>query len=294
LAEITERSGTQLLMSEFWDWWQHMPQHISPVIVEIGWFRLQYYGLMYIVAFAFTYFLGLYRLNHEARFEFSKNQINDITTYAILGLIIGARLGYVLFYNLSYYLRHPLEIFLPFSFSNGFTFTGISGMSYHGGLIGILLAVLWYIRKAKLSYWDVMDLYVPVVPLGYTFGRLGNFINGELFGRATTSPIGMYFPQAPEKALRHPSQLYEAFFEGIFLFIILWCIRKFKVPRGAMLALYVIGYGTVRFVIEFFREPDSHLGFVFATFSMGQILCAMMIAGGISLYLYLGQKMKQR
>ena len=179
MAEITERSGTQFFMSEFWDWWQHLPQHISPVIVEIGWFRLQYYGLMYIVAFAFTYFLGLYRLNHEARFEFSKNQINDITTYAILGLIIGARLGYVLFYNLSYYLRHPLEIFLPFSFSNGFTFTGISGMSYHGGLIGILLAVLWYIRKAKLNYWDVIDLYVPVVPLGYTFGRLGNFINGE-------------------------------------------------------------------------------------------------------------------
>jgi phosphatidylglycerol:prolipoprotein diacylglycerol transferase len=100
-----------------------------------------------------------------------------------------------LFYNLSYYLRHPLEIFLPFSFSNGFTFTGISGMSYHGGLIGILLAAFWYIRKAKLNYWDVMDLYVPVVPLGYTFGRLGNFINGELFGRATTSPVGMYFPQ---------------------------------------------------------------------------------------------------
>ena len=294
MAEITERSGTQLLMNEFWDWWQHLPQHISPVIVEIGWFRLQYYGLMYIVAFAFTYFLVLYRVNHEARFEFSKNQVNDITTYAILGLIIGARLGYVLFYNLSYYLRHPLEIFLPFSFSNGFAFTGISGMSYHGGLIGILLAVLWYIRKAKLNYWDVMDLYVPVVPLGYTFGRLGNFINGELFGRATTSPIGMYFPQAPEKALRHPSQLYEAFFEGIFLFIMLWSIRKFKVPRGAMLALYVIGYGTVRFVIEFFREPDSHLGFVFAAFSMGQILCAMMIAGGIGLYLYLGQKMKQQ
>ena len=294
MAEITERSGTQFFMSEFWDWWQHLPQHISPVIVEIGWFRLQYYGLMYIVAFAFTYFLVLYRINHEERFEFSKNQVNDITTYAILGLIIGARLGYVLFYNLSYYLRHPLEIFLPFSFSNGFTFTGISGMSYHGGLIGILLAVLWYIRKAKLNYWDVIDLYVPVVPLGYTFGRLGNFINGELFGRATTSPIGMYFPQAPEKALRHPSQLYEAFFEGIFLFIVLWSIRKFKVPKGAMLALYVIGYGTVRFVIEFFREPDSHLGFVFATFSMGQILCAMMIAGGIGLYLYLGQKMKQR
>lgn len=277
-------------MSEFWDWWQHLPQNISPVIFQIGWFKLQYYGLMYIVAFAFTYFLVLYRCKHEARFEFSKNQVNDLTTYAILGLIIGARFGYVLFYNLSYYLRHPLEIFLPFSFSNGISFTGIAGMSYHGGLIGILIAVMLYIRKAKLNYWDVMDLYVPVVPLGYTFGRLGNFINGELFGRITTSAIGMYFPMAPTKELRHPSQLYEAFFEGIFLFIVLWHIRKIKVPRGAMLAFYVIGYGTVRFFIEFFREPDDHLGFVFLSFSMGQILCALMILGGIALYFYLSQK----
>lgn len=290
MAEIIERSAKKSLMSEFWDWWQHLPQHISPVIFEIGWFRLQYYGLMYIVAFALTYFLVLYRVKHEEHFGFSKDQVNDLTTYAILGLIIGARLGYVLFYNLSYYIRHPLEIILPFSFSNGFTFTGISGMSYHGGLIGILLLVFWYIRKAKLEYWDVMDLYVPVVPLGYTFGRLGNFINGELFGRTTTSAIGMYFPQAPEKVLRHPSQLYEAFFEGVFLFLLLWSIRKFKVPKGAMLALYVIGYGTVRFVIEFFREPDSHLGFILSSFSMGQILCALMIAGGIGLYVYLKQK----
>lgn len=290
MADIIERSEKQGLMSEFWDWWQHLPQHISPVIFEIGWFRLQYYGLMYIVAFAFTYFLVLYRIKHEKRFGFSKNQVNDLTTYAIVGLIIGARLGYVLFYNLSYYLRHPLEIFLPFSFSNGFTFTGISGMSYHGGLIGVLLAVSWYVRKAKINYWDVMDLYVPVVPLGYTFGRLGNFINGELFGRATTSPIGMYFPQAPDKVLRHPSQLYEAGFEGVFLFVILWCIRKRSFPQGAMLALYIIGYGTVRFFIEYFREPDAQLGFVLFSFSMGQILCALMIAGGIVLYLYLKKK----
>lgn len=270
-----------------------MPQHISPVIFEIGWFRLQYYGLMYVVAFALTYILVLYRIKNEAHFEFSKNQVNDLITCAILGLIIGARLGYVIFYNLNYYLRHPLEIFLPFSFSNGFTFTGISGMSYHGGLIGILLAVLWYVRKAGLNYWQVMDLYVPAVPLGYTFGRLGNFINGELFGRATTAPIGMYFPQATEKALRHPSQLYEAFFEGIFLFIILWSIRKIKMPTGAMLAIYIIGYGTVRFFIEFFREPDPQLGFIFLSFSMGQMLCAMMIAGGFGLYFYL-RRIEQR
>jgi phosphatidylglycerol:prolipoprotein diacylglycerol transferase len=294
LADTVERSENLFSMSEFWDWWQHLPQHISPIIFEIGWFRLQYYGLMYIVAFTLTYFLVLYRIRHETRFEFSKNQVNDLTTYAILGLIIGARLGYVVFYNLAYYLRHPLEIFLPFSFSNGFAFTGISGMSYHGGLIGILLAVSWYVRKANLNYWQVMDLYVPAVPLGYTFGRLGNFINGELFGRATTAPIGMYFPQAPEKMLRHPSQLYEALFEGIFLFIILWSIRKIKVPTGAMLAIYVIGYGTVRFFIEFFREPDAHLGFIFLSFSMGQILCAMMIAGGLSLYFYLKQIEKRQ
>ena len=228
-------------MSEFWDWWQHLPQQISPVIFEIGWFRLQYYGLMYIVAFALTYFLVLYRVKHEARFEFSKAQVNDLTTYAILGLIIGARLGYVIFYNLSYYLRHPLEIILPFSFSNGFTFTGISGMSYHGGLIGILLLVFWYIRKAKLNYWDVMDLYVPVVPLGYTFGRLGNFINGELFGRTTTAAIGMYFPQAPEKVLRHPSQLYEAFFEGIFLFVILF-VNLFSITNNKKFYIYNYTY----------------------------------------------------
>ncbi len=289
MANNIERSANLVAMSEFWDWWQHLPQHISPVIFEIGWFRLQYYGLMYIVAFALTYFLVLYRIKHETRFEFSKNQINESITYAILGLIIGARLGYVLFYNLAYYVRHPLEIFLPFSFSNGFAFTGISGMSYHGGLIGILIAALWYVHKTKLDYWQVMDLYVPAVPLGYTFGRLGNFINGELFGRTTTAPIGMYFAQAPEKGLRHPSQLYEAFFEGIFLFIILWSIRKIKLPNGAMLAIYVIGYGTVRFFIEFFREPDAHLGFIFLSFSMGQILCTMMIAGGIGLFFYLKQ-----
>jgi phosphatidylglycerol:prolipoprotein diacylglycerol transferase len=276
-------------MSEFWDWWQHLPQNINPVIFEIGWFKIQYYGASYIAAFALTYFLVLYRIKHEKRFTFTRDQINDITTYAILGLIIGARLGYVLFYNLAYYLHHPLEIFLPFSFSNGFAFTGISGMSYHGGLIGALLAVTWYVRKAKLNLWDVADLYFTVVPLGYTFGRLGNFMNGELYGRVTTAPIGMYFPQAAETALRHPSQLYEAFFEGIFLFVILWRIRKIQKPRGAMLAFYVIGYGTVRFFIEFFRQPDAHIGFIFLSFSMGQVLCALMIAGGIGLYLYLRQ-----
>ncbi|MGD8889943.1 MAG: prolipoprotein diacylglyceryl transferase [Desulfobacterales bacterium] len=277
-------------MDDFWSWWQHLPNNISPVILEIGWFKLQYYGLMYIVAFAVTYFLVLYRVKHEDRFEITKDQVKDVTTLLIIGLIIGARLGYVLFYNLSYYLTHPLEIILPFSFSNGFQFTGISGMSYHGGLVGVIIAGWLYVRKAKIDFWKGVDLFMPVIPLGYTFGRLGNFINGELYGRITTASIGMYFPLAPTKELRHPSQLYEAFFEGIFLFAVLWSIRKINLPKGAMLAIYLIGYGLVRFIIEYFREPDAHLGFVLHSFSMGQILCSLMIISGGILYFYLFRK----
>jgi len=275
-------------MEAFWSGWQRLPQHISPVIFQIGSFKLQYYGLMYIVAFGLTYALVLYRLRHEDRFQVTRQQVNDLTTFAILGLMIGARLGYVVFYNLSYFLRHPLEIFLPFDFSHGITFTGISGMSYHGGLIGVLLAAWLYARKNHIRLRDAADLYVPAIPLGYTFGRLGNFINGELYGRVTTAPIGMNFPLAPDKALRHPSQLYEALFEGIFLFAVMWSIRRVKAPRGAMLAFYLIGYGTVRFFIEFYREPDAQLGFVVGFFSMGQVLCAGMIVAGV--FLFIGLK----
>ena len=276
-------------MYEFWSWWQHWPENIDPVIFSIGSFRLQYYGLMYIVGFAITYFLAWNRIKHEERFEISTDQLKDVITYMILGLIIGARLGYVVFYNLPYYLKHPLEIFLPFSFSNGFAFTGISGMSYHGGLIGVVFAGWLYVRTSKLNPWEFIDLFAPVAPLGYTFGRLGNFINGELYGRVTVSPIGMYFPLAETKELRHPSQLYEAFFEGIFLFAILWSIRRIQTSKGATFSFYLIGYGVVRFCIEYFRQPDDHLGFVFLSFSMGQILCGLMIAAGIGLYLYLRQ-----
>jgi phosphatidylglycerol:prolipoprotein diacylglycerol transferase len=274
-------------MEGFWNWWQHLPQHISPVIFQIGSFKLQYYGLMYIVAFGITYFLVLYRIRHEDRFAITRQQVNDLTTFAILGLMIGARLGYVVFYNLHYFLKHPLEVFLPFDLSNGFAFTGISGMSYHGGLIGSLLAVWIYVRRNRIRFKEVLDLYIPAIPLGYTFGRLGNFINGELYGRITAAPIGMYFPLAPDKTLRHPSQLYEAFFEGVFLFAVLWSIRQARAPQGAMLAFYLIGYGVVRFFIEFYREPDAHLGFVVGFLSMGQMLCAAMAAAGMLLFFYL-------
>ena len=277
-------------MENFWTWWQHLPENINPILFEIGWFRLHYYGLMYIVAFAITYFLAIYRIKHEGRFTITANQIKCICFHMIVGLIIGARLGYVLFYGFSYYLKHPLEIILPFSLTNGFQFSGISGMSYHGGLIGVTIAAWLYVRKSRIDFLESIDLFVPVIPLGYTFGRLGNFINGELFGRTTTASIGMYFPLSVTNDLRHPSQLYEAFFEGIFLFVLLWSIRKKKMPKGAMLSIYLVGYGLVRFIIEFYREPDAHLGSILFSLSIGQVLCLFMVMSGIILSPFLWKK----
>jgi phosphatidylglycerol:prolipoprotein diacylglycerol transferase len=268
-------------MGDFLYWWQHLPAHMDPVILEIGGFKLQYYGLMYIVAFAITYGLATYRLRREDRFQIDVEQLQGLMTAMILGLIVGARLGYVFFYNLPYYLHHPLEIILPFEFSGGIRFTGITGMSYHGGLIGVVVATIIFARKNRLDFFDMADLIVPCIPLGYTFGRLGNFINGELYGRVTTHPIGMFFPFATGPGRRHPSQLYEAFFEGIVLFLVLWSIKgKVRTP-GVLLGLYLIGYGLVRFFIEYARQPDAHLGFILFSLSMGQLLClAMMLAGG--------------
>ncbi len=267
-------------MTGFLHTWQHLPEKLDPVIFQIGNFKLQYYGLMYIVAFFTTYLLVSYRLKDEKRFQVSSDHVQGLMTYMIIGLIIGARLGYVLFYNLDYYLGHPLEIILPFEFGNTIRFVGIAGMSYHGGLLCTIAGAWLYIRKHGLDFRQLADLLLPAIPAGYTFGRLGNFINGELWGRVTSVPWGMYFPQAPGHHLRHPSQLYEAFFEGVVLFVVLWKMRRRKMPSGMMLPCYLMGYGTVRFCIEFFREPDQQLGFVWLFFSMGQLLCLTMIIAG--------------
>jgi phosphatidylglycerol:prolipoprotein diacylglycerol transferase len=267
-------------MSEFWNWWQHLPERIDPVIFEIGNFKLQYYGMMYLVAFAITYLLAFYRIKKEDRWHLPVEHLQGLITALIIGLIIGARLGYVVFYNFSYYLVHPLEIILPVSFKGGMHFTGISGMSYHGGLICTIIGAWWYIRKHRLNFWQMADLILPCIPAGYTFGRLGNFINGELWGRTTDAFWGMYFPTGGP-VLRHPSQLYEAFGEGIVLFAVLWIIRNRISLTGAMLPIYLMGYGIIRFLIEYLRQPDEHLGFVLLSFSMGQLLCAAMVLTGI-------------
>lgn len=276
-------------MNNFVAFWQHLPAKISPALFEIGSFQVRWYSLMYIVAFALTYLLIVYRLRTE-KFRYTREQIQDFMVWGILGLILGGRLGYVIFYNLGYFIRHPLEIILPFSFANGVKFVGISGMSFHGGLIGIVVASGIYCYVRRVRFWDLADLLIPCVPLGYTFGRIGNFVNGELWGRATTVPWGMYFPLDPTRTLRHPSQLYEAFFEGLFLFAVLWSIRRKRPFEGAFLAYYLIGYGAVRFFIEYVREPDAHIGLYFGLITIGQILCLAMILAGAGLYLYLQSK----
>ena len=269
--------------------WQTLPSHMDPVIFRLGSFQLQWYGLMYLVAFAVTYFLAKRRtLQEPTRFPYDAEFLKNLMTWAFFGVLLGGRLGYVFFYNFEYYLAQPLEIIVPFrNGPNGFQFTGISGMSYHGGLIGCFIACALYCRKYKADLWNLSDLYFPAIPLGYTFGRIANFINGELWGRVTDSPMGMIFPAAPGSLPRHPSQLYEAFFEGIVLFLILWSVRKKPLPKGSFAGLYLIGYGFFRFFIEYFREPDAQLGlYWFGAFSQGQALCAAMIAAGIALILW--------
>jgi len=272
-------------MENFIHWWQHLPSQMNPTIFSIGNFPIRWYGMMYIIAFTIAYLLAKYRIQRE-KLPYTIEFLSNSVTWAVLGLLLGARIGYVLFYNFEWFLSNPLSIILPFSKYNGsWHFTGIAGMSYHGGAIGVLIAWILFARKEKIKLFDLTDLIVPGIPLAFTFGRLGNFINGELYGRVTDANIGMFFPAARDGLLRHPSQLYEAFFEGIVLFAILWPLRKFKPFPGFISGLYVFGYGFFRFFIEFFREPDEQLGFVLLNFSMGQLLCfAMMIGAGIIWY----------
>ena len=277
-------------MTDFWTWWQHLPQHISPVIFQIGSFKLQYYGLMYLVAFGITYALVLYRLRHEERFTVTREQVNDLTTVIILGLMIGARLGYVVFYNLPYFLQHPLEIILPFEFSNGITFTGISGMSYHGGVIGILIAAWLYSRRNGIALRDMADLFVPCIPLGYTFGRIGNFINGELYGRATTAPIGMFFPLGAGQGPAPPLAALRGVFRGD-----LPVRGHVEHPQGAGAPGRHAGVLPDRLragavLHRVLPGAGCALGFVVGALSMGQLLCAAMIAAGGLLVLGLKQR----
>lgn len=270
-------------------WWQTLPSKMDPVLVSIGPLTIYWYSTMYLVSFGVVYILCRRKIKDNSFTKINVEQLEDLLSWCFIGLLIGARVGYVLFYNFEYYISNPLEIIIPFKNYNGnWVFTGIAGMSYHGGLIGVVSAIWFFSRKLKLHFFELSDFLTAAIPMGYFFGRIGNFINGELYGRVTEAPIGMYFPNAGDQSLRHPSQLYEALFEGIILYYVINFFNKHK-ELGFNSGTYVIGYGFVRFFIEYFRQPDAHLGFILFNLSMGQILCIVMTLCGFYIW-YLGNK----
>lgn len=243
----------------------------DPVAFSIGPLAVRWYGIMYLLSFAAAWILGRWRAKCSG--TLTAQEFDDLLTWGIFGVVVGGRLGYVLFYDLSFYLKNPLELFM----------VNHGGMSFHGGMVGVTLGMWACGHRQGKTLFTIMDFMAPLVPPGLLFGRLGNFINGELWGRATTSSWGMVFPGAGALP-RHPSQLYEAFLEGAVLFCLLWVYSTKPRPRRAVSGLFLTGYGVFRFIVEFFREPDRHLGLVgFNTLSMGQLLCLPMIGFGLLL-----------
>jgi phosphatidylglycerol:prolipoprotein diacylglycerol transferase len=259
-----------------------MQVNIDPVIFEVGPIRVGWYGLMYVLGFLASYLLVRYQMKKKDA-DLSKPEVENLYFYLILGLMIGARLGYVLFYDLKAYLADPFEIIAIWH----------GGMSFHGGLIGVLLVGVLFSWKNRKSFWKIADLVIVTAPIGLGLGRIGNFINGELYGRVTRVPWGMIFPKGGTLP-RHPSQLYESALEGGVLFLILWLMKDKKLPAGGLLAVFLFIYGVFRFFVEFFREPDAQLGFILGPFTMGQLLCFFMIIAGIALFAYRWNKEKTK
>ncbi len=269
--------------------------HINPEIVRIGPIALRWYGLMYAAGFAASYVLVRYQIQKAnkgikgkggkegAGAKIPDNFLDSLYTYLILGLIIGARVGYILFYDLKSYVRNPLEMFAVWH----------GGMSFHGGMIGTLLAGYLCSRRFRVNFWYIADLVTVTAPIGLGLGRLGNFINGELYGRVTDVPWAMVFPGGGPLP-RHPSQLYELFLEGVVLFTILWIAKNRKHLAGSMTALCLVLYGLFRFIVEFFREPDAQLGFIAGPFTMGQILSVLTMIAGAVLYAVLRRTSPER
>ena len=244
----------------------------DPIALQIGPLAIRWYGLMYLIAFAVFAALGKHRARQTVHSGWHSRDVDDMLLYGVFGVILGGRLGYVLFYKPLYYLAHPLEIASVWQ----------GGMSFHGGLLGVLAALLLFSRTRHKRWLEVTDFVAPLVPLGLAAGRLGNFINGELWGRVTDVPWGMVFPPAGP-APRHPSQLYQFALEGVLLFILLWLYTRRPRPLGAPSGLFLVGYGTFRFIAEYAREPDGFLGYLALGFTMGQWLSLPMVAIGAAM-----------
>jgi phosphatidylglycerol:prolipoprotein diacylglycerol transferase len=252
----------------------HYPE-FNPIALQLGPIAVHWYGLMYLIGFALVWLLGRWRINH-GKADFTLRDLEDIIFYCVLGVVIGGRLGYVLFYKPGDYLANPLHIFYVWE----------GGMSFHGGLIGVITVLLIFARKRGRTLLEIGDFVAPLIPLGLAAGRLGNFINGELWGRPTTLPWGMVFPQTGDGVARHPSQLYEMGLEGFALFALVWWFARKPRPTGQISAVFLMGYGVFRFMVEFTREPDYFLGLLAGGLSMGQLLSLpMIVAGAIIFYL---------
>ncbi|MGJ7496036.1 prolipoprotein diacylglyceryl transferase [Variovorax sp. RT4R15] len=261
-----------------------MYPHIDPIALQLGPVAIHWYGLTYLAAFGLFFFLGTRRLGHEpfrsitGPGAWSRKDVEDILFLGVVGVIVGGRLGYCLFYKPGYYLTHPLEIL----------FVWQGGMSFHGGLLGVIASMVWFARSRTRPFWQVMDFVAPCVPTGLAAGRVGNFINGELWGRFSSPelPWGMVFPQSGSMLPRHPSQVYQFLLEGLLLFVLLWLYARKERRQGQVAAMFMVGYGVFRFVAEFFREPDDFLGLQALNLSQGQWLSLPMIVFGIGLWLW--------
>ena len=259
---------------------------IDPVALQVGPVAIHWYGLTYLAAFGLFLLLGHRRLHHPpfsrliGAQAWSRRDVEDILFLGVLGVVLGGRLGYCLFYKPAYYAAHPLEIFAIWQ----------GGMSFHGGMLGVVVAMVWFARSRQRPFLQVMDFVAPCVPTGLAAGRVGNFINGELWGRvaAPDLPWAMVFRGAGELP-RHPSQVYQFLLEGLLLFVLLWLYARRERPTGQVAAVFLLGYGLARFAAEFFREPDAHLGLLALGMSMGQWLCVPMIVGGAALWLWAGR-----
>lgn len=245
----------------------------------LGPFAFRWYGMMYLLGFAAAYWILTRYARRDPKGGLTPEEISDAVFYGALGVILGGRLGYILFYNLPYYLENPIGVIKVWE----------GGMSFHGGFLGTLAAMILFSRHKKIPFYKIADMGIVAIPIGLFLGRVGNFINGELYGRATDVPWCMVFP-AGGASCRHPSQLYEALLEGVVLFLFLLYLNGKKLPLGVKFWSFITGYGFFRFTVEFFREPDSHLGFILGPFSMGQLLSFPMALAGAGMILFLFRK----
>lgn len=257
--------------------------HFDPVAFSLGPLSVRWYGLMYLLGFALFLILGRLRARDAWR-DMSARDVDDLLFYGMIGVIVGGRLGHVLFYGpLSYYLTHPLEIFAVWK----------GGMASHGGILGVIVAMAWFARSRGKSFLRVADFVVPLVPLGLGAGRIGNYINGELWGRVadpTNVPWARIFPQAGDNLPRHPSQLYQFALEGVVLFAILWIYSRKPRPAGTVGSLFLIAYGALRIIGEFWREPEALYGAMPLGLSAGQWLSVPMVVLGIGFFLYFSRR----